>query len=54
MMRRTVSLSVITWLMQTTGLAPAITPALIDRLLPDGLKLDGLLSVWQGSSGGDT
>ncbi len=42
------------WLLRTIGLAPAVSPALIDRLLPDGLKLDGLLSVWQGSSGGDT
>jgi protease-4 len=48
------SSALVTWLMQTTGLAPAVSPALIDRLLPDGLKLDGLLSVWQGSSGGDT
>ena len=25
----------------------------LDRLLPERLKLDGLLSVWQGSAGGD-
>jgi protease-4 len=47
------SASVIDWLMRTTGLAPAISPAMIDRLLPDGLKLDGLLSVWQGSAAGE-
>ena len=41
------------WFAQTTGIAPAIAPALLDRLLPQSLKLDGLLSVWQGSSGGD-
>jgi protease-4 len=46
------SAAVLDWFMRTTGLAPAISPALIDRLLPDGLKLDGLLSVWQGSSAG--
>jgi protease-4 len=48
------SASVADWLLRTLGLAPGISPTLIDRLLPDGLKLDGLLSVWQGSSGGDT
>ena len=42
------------WFAQTTGIAPAIAPAVLDRLLPESLKLDGLLSVWQGSSGGGT
>ena len=42
------------WFAQTTGVAPAIAPAVLDRLLPESLKLDGLLSVWQGSSGGGT
>jgi protease-4 len=41
------------WLAQQTGLAPALPAAVIDRVLPDSLKLDGLLSVWQGSSGRD-
>lgn len=41
------------WLAQQTGIAPALPAAVIDRLLPDALKLDGLLSVWQGPSGRD-
>jgi len=42
------------WIAQTTGLAPSILPAaVLDRFLPDSLKLDGLLSVWQGSSSRD-
>jgi protease-4 len=42
------------WIAQTTGLSPSLIPAaVLDRILPESLKLDGLLSVWQGSSGGD-
>jgi hypothetical protein len=41
------------WLAQQTGLAPQLPAAVIDRLLPEGLKLDGLLSVWQGPTGRD-
>jgi protease-4 len=41
------------WLAQQTGLAPALPAAVIDRLVPEGLKLDGLLSVWQGPGGRD-
>jgi protease-4 len=48
------SAAAVAWIAQTTGLAPAFAPAVLDRLLPQSLKLDGLLSVWQGSSGGDT
>jgi len=43
----------IAWLVQQTGIGPQLPAAVIERLLPDGLKLDGLLSVWQGSSGRD-
>lgn len=40
------------WLVRTTGISPDILPAaLVDRILPQSLKLDGLLSVWQGSDG---
>jgi protease-4 len=43
------------WLGETTGLGPSLIPAaVLDRILPESLKLDGLLSVWQGSAGGDT
>ena len=42
------------WIAQTTGLSPSLIPAaVLDRIVPESLKLDGLLSVWQGSSGGD-
>jgi protease-4 len=42
------------WLAQQTGIAPGLVPAdLLDRVLPESLKLDGLLSVWQGSGGMD-
>jgi protease-4 len=44
----------IVWIAQQTGLAPSFAPAIIDRVLPESLKLDGLLSVWQGSERGDT
>jgi protease-4 len=40
------------WVVQQVGIAPSILPSsVIDRVLPESLKLDGLLSVWQGSSG---
>jgi protease-4 len=40
------------WLAQRTGLAPELLRGgIIDRILPESLKLDGLLSVWQGSPG---
>ena len=42
------------WIAQAAGLDPAFLPAaVLDRVLPESLKLDGLLSVWQGSSGRD-
>ena len=42
------------WLAQVTGLGPTLLPAaVLDRILPESLKLDGLLSVWQGSNGRD-
>jgi len=38
------------WIAQKTGLGLGLLDgAIIDRLLPEGLALDGLLSVWQGS-----
>ena len=46
--------SALAWIAQATGLGPSILPAaVLDRVMPESLKLDGLLSVWQGSSGGD-
>lgn len=40
------------WFVRTTGLSPDWLPAhVLDRILPESLKLDGLLSVWQGSAG---
>jgi protease-4 len=43
------------WIAQRMGLAPDLLPAgLLERFLPESLKLDGLLSVWQASSGGDS
>ncbi|MEX2318895.1 MAG: S49 family peptidase, partial [Bauldia sp.] len=42
------------WIAQRMGLAPDLLPSgVLERFLPESLKLDGLLSVWQGSSGGD-
>ena len=42
----------LTWFVRTTGLDPAWLPAtVLERILPENLKLDGLLSVWQGSAG---
>jgi protease IV len=43
------------WIAQRVGLAPDLLPAaLLERFLPESLKLDGLLSVWQGSVGRDS
>jgi len=42
------------WLLQTSGLGQLIPTSLIDRLLPASLKLDGLLSLWQGQADGDS
>jgi protease-4 len=42
------------WLARSLGLGPeALRGGLVDRVLPDRLKLDGLLSVWQASIGGE-
>jgi hypothetical protein len=42
-------------LAEALGVGPSLLPAaVLDRVLPERLKLDGLLSVWQGSGGGDT
>jgi protease-4 len=41
------------WLAEKLGISPAlIGGGILDRLLPDSLKLDGLLSVWQGPGAG--
>jgi protease IV len=46
--------ALILWFAQRTGLSPdLLRGGIIDRFLPDRLKLDGLLSVWQGPVGGD-
>lgn len=40
------------WVVRALGLPPDSLPArLVDRILPQSLKLDGLLSVWQGLDG---
>jgi protease-4 len=40
------------WIAQRTGISPALLRGgVLDRILPQSLKLDGLMSVWQGSSG---
>ncbi len=40
------------WLAQKTGIAPELLRgSVLDRILPQSLKLDGLMSVWQGSAG---
>jgi protease-4 len=40
------------WIAKRMGLSPDLVPGgLIERFLPESLKLDGLLSVWQASSG---
>lgn len=42
------------WVAQQLGLAPATLPGeMMDRIVPASLKLDGLLSVWQGPAGGN-
>lgn len=42
------------WLARELGLGPEfLRGSVIDRVLPERLKLDGLLSVWQASSSGD-
>jgi protease-4 len=46
--------SVAFWIAQQLGLGPVfLKGTVIDRLLPDRLKLDGLLSVWQAPLGGN-
>ena len=43
----------ILWIAQKIGIAPdLVRGGVLDRILPESLKLDGLLSVWQGSTGG--
>ena len=43
------------WIAQKTGIAPdLLRGGILDRILPENLKLDGLMSVWQGSAGGDS
>ncbi len=45
--------AVLLWFARQLGIGPEILRAsVIDRFLPDGLKLDGLLSVWQVPAGG--
>ena len=40
------------WIAQKTGIAPELLRGgVLDRFLPQSLKLDGLMSVWQGSAG---
>lgn len=40
------------WVVRALGLPPDSLPArLVERILPQSLKLDGLLSVWQGLDG---
>jgi protease-4 len=46
--------ALILWFAEKTGLAPhLLRGGILDRFLPERLKLDGLLSVWQGPLGGD-
>ena len=41
------------WIAQRMGITPALIDGeVLDRILPQSLKLDGLLSVWQGSPSG--
>ena len=44
------------WVAEKLGVSPAILgPGALDEILPESLKLDGLVSVWQGSgNGGDS
>ncbi len=40
------------WVAQKTGIAPELLRgSFLDRILPQSLQLDGLMSVWQGSAG---
>jgi protease-4 len=42
------------WIARQLGLGPLLLKGeVLDRVLPERLKLDGLMSVWQGPSGGD-
>ena len=42
------------WIAQTIGLSPELVRGgVLDRILPESLRLDGLLSVWQGSASAD-
>ena len=42
------------WIAERLGVPPELLRHIgIDRILPENLKLDGLLSVWQGSFSGD-
>ena len=46
--------ALVLWFAQKTGLSPQLLRGgILDRFLPERLKLDGLLSVWQGPSGRD-
>lgn len=41
------------WLAEKAGLGPSLLRGgIVDRILPHGLNLDGLQSLWQGSAGG--
>jgi protease-4 len=43
------------WFADQLGLSPGLIPArALERILPESLKLDGLLSVWQGPGAGDS
>jgi protease IV len=41
------------WVAHRLGIAPSLLPEAIDRMIPESLKLDGLLSLWQGPGGRD-
>lgn len=41
------------WIAHRIGIAPSLLPEAIDRMIPESLKLDGLLSLWQGPGGRD-
>jgi protease-4 len=40
------------WIARQLGLSPEVGAGILDRVLPDRLKLDGLMSVWQAPDGG--
>jgi protease IV len=45
--------ALVLWFAQKTGISPdLLRGGVLDHFLPDRLKLDGLLSVWQGPFGG--